>query len=231
MPGSLAELSSSWLHLMGRLRDGQTHEQADVGLQRIWPAVLEATTNPDAPADRRASSGAGRRRSNRDRAAFPASGTSSGDPCEFCPRSSCCSSASPAPARRTCSSRGVARQREIAIPARRGCEPREARATTVHRLACLSGHRCWPRRAARHLGRKRPRRPWRRGRSRSSSTSPWAGAMTLFALALAVCTAVLCSVLPPSARRAWRPDQRSRKPGLSGSLDAGRSARCSSFLK
>ena len=46
--------TSSWLHLMGRLRDGVSHEQANVALQQIWPAVLEATTSPGKPADRRA---------------------------------------------------------------------------------------------------------------------------------------------------------------------------------
>ena len=52
--GSLARTSSSWLHLMGRLRDGLSHQQANVALQRIWPAVLEATTGADEPPDRRA---------------------------------------------------------------------------------------------------------------------------------------------------------------------------------
>jgi len=52
--GSLAQTSRSWLHLMGRLRDGLSHQQANVALQRIWPAVLEATTSGDEPPDRRA---------------------------------------------------------------------------------------------------------------------------------------------------------------------------------
>ena len=51
--GSLARTSSSWLHLMGRLQDGLSHQQANVALQRIWPAVLEATTGADEPPDRR----------------------------------------------------------------------------------------------------------------------------------------------------------------------------------
>ena len=51
--GSLASTSSSWLHLMGRLRDGLSHQQANAALQRIWPAVLEATTGADEPPDRR----------------------------------------------------------------------------------------------------------------------------------------------------------------------------------
>src|SRR5262249_51222699 len=50
----LAATTSASLHIMGRLRDGLSIEQADATLQAIWPAVMEATTNPDAPADRRA---------------------------------------------------------------------------------------------------------------------------------------------------------------------------------
>ena len=50
----LTSASSSWLNLMGRLKDGMTLEQADAALQTIWPAVLEATTNTNMPAGRRA---------------------------------------------------------------------------------------------------------------------------------------------------------------------------------
>ena len=50
---ALASTTSSWLHVMGRLRDGLSHQQANVALQQIWPAVLEVTTNPGMPADRR----------------------------------------------------------------------------------------------------------------------------------------------------------------------------------
>jgi putative ABC transport system permease protein len=50
----LTSSTSSWLHLMARLRDDVTHEQAGVALRTVWPAVLEATTNPGAPPDRRA---------------------------------------------------------------------------------------------------------------------------------------------------------------------------------
>ena len=52
--GSLAQVSTSWLHLMGRLRDGVSHEQANAAFSSIWPAVLEATTSRNQPADRRA---------------------------------------------------------------------------------------------------------------------------------------------------------------------------------
>jgi predicted permease len=53
-PDALTQPSVAWLHLMGRVRDGLTHAQANAALQRIWPAVLDATTNPGMPADRRA---------------------------------------------------------------------------------------------------------------------------------------------------------------------------------
>jgi predicted permease len=46
--------TSSWLHLMARLKDGVSHEQAQAALQVAWPGVLEATTNKGMPADRRA---------------------------------------------------------------------------------------------------------------------------------------------------------------------------------
>ena len=37
---SLASSSSSWLHMMGRLRDGMTLKTGNTVLQSIWPAVL-----------------------------------------------------------------------------------------------------------------------------------------------------------------------------------------------
>ena len=33
--------TSSWLHLMGRLKDGITREQADAALQATWPSIME----------------------------------------------------------------------------------------------------------------------------------------------------------------------------------------------
>src|SRR5262245_39236669 len=51
---ALAQPSSAWLHVMGRLRDGVTGQQGDAALQRVRLDVLEVTTNPGAPADRRA---------------------------------------------------------------------------------------------------------------------------------------------------------------------------------
>jgi putative ABC transport system permease protein len=53
-PEALKMTSSAWLHLMGRLRDGVRLEQAHAALQRIRPQILEVTTSPGAPADRRA---------------------------------------------------------------------------------------------------------------------------------------------------------------------------------
>ena len=44
----------SWVHLLGRLADGLTIQQANASLRSLWPAVLEVTTNPGMPADRRA---------------------------------------------------------------------------------------------------------------------------------------------------------------------------------
>jgi predicted permease len=46
--------SSSWVHLLGRLRDGLSVSEADAALQAFWPSVLEATTPSTMPADRRA---------------------------------------------------------------------------------------------------------------------------------------------------------------------------------
>jgi predicted permease len=44
----------SWIHLLGRLRDDLSLEHANAALQSIWPAILEVTTEPGMPADRRA---------------------------------------------------------------------------------------------------------------------------------------------------------------------------------
>ena len=52
--GALRSPSTAWLHIMGRLADTQTLAQANAAFATIWPAVLEATTNKDAPPDRRA---------------------------------------------------------------------------------------------------------------------------------------------------------------------------------
>ena len=50
----LASTSSDWVHMMGRLRDGVTIEQANAALQRFWPHVLTSTLGPRMPPDRRA---------------------------------------------------------------------------------------------------------------------------------------------------------------------------------
>ena len=46
--------SSSWLHIMARVKDGISLAQAEAAFQAAWPAVLEATTNANMPANRRA---------------------------------------------------------------------------------------------------------------------------------------------------------------------------------
>ena len=51
---TLRSNSTTSLHLMGRLRDGLTIESGNAALQNIWQTVLEVTTRPDMPADRKA---------------------------------------------------------------------------------------------------------------------------------------------------------------------------------
>jgi len=53
-PGRLTSPTSSWVHLIARLRDGVTLREANASLARFWPAVLEATTPSSIEADRRA---------------------------------------------------------------------------------------------------------------------------------------------------------------------------------
>jgi len=53
-PGRLKSPTSSWVHLIARLRDGVTLREANTSLARYWPAVLEATTPTSLEADRRA---------------------------------------------------------------------------------------------------------------------------------------------------------------------------------
>ena len=51
---ALRSPTSSWLHLMGRLRDGVTLRAGDAALQAMLPNVLDVTTPLTEPADRRA---------------------------------------------------------------------------------------------------------------------------------------------------------------------------------
>ena len=53
-PSSLQSATSSWVHLLGRLRDGVSLAEANTALQRFWPAVLESAVGPEVRADRRA---------------------------------------------------------------------------------------------------------------------------------------------------------------------------------
>ena len=54
-PSSLQSATSSWVHLIGRLRDGVSLAEANTALQRFWPAVLEGSVGTKVPADRRES--------------------------------------------------------------------------------------------------------------------------------------------------------------------------------
>jgi len=51
---TLREQFSTWLHLMGRLNDRVSLAQANAEFVPMWQAVLEATTDPGMPVDRRA---------------------------------------------------------------------------------------------------------------------------------------------------------------------------------
>jgi putative ABC transport system permease protein len=51
---SLQSTSSSWVHLLGRLRDGRGIREANAALHSFWPEVLAATTQAGMPPDRRA---------------------------------------------------------------------------------------------------------------------------------------------------------------------------------
>ena len=53
-PAQLKSPTSSWVHLIARLRDGVTLREANTSLARFWPEVLEATTPSSVEADRRA---------------------------------------------------------------------------------------------------------------------------------------------------------------------------------
>ena len=55
-PSRLQSQSSSWVHLIGRLRGGIDLAEANASLSRFWPGVLEATTSPTLDAERRAQS-------------------------------------------------------------------------------------------------------------------------------------------------------------------------------
>ena len=53
-PQRLQSTTSSRVHLLGRLPSGLTLASGDAALQAIWPALMEATTSRDGPADQRA---------------------------------------------------------------------------------------------------------------------------------------------------------------------------------
>ena len=53
-PENLTATTSAWVHLLARLKPGVTRDAADAAVQTWWPQVMEATTNPGMPADRKA---------------------------------------------------------------------------------------------------------------------------------------------------------------------------------
>jgi putative ABC transport system permease protein len=53
-PGQLKSPTSSWVHLIARLRGGVTLRQANASLAQFWPAVLDATVPTSMDAERRA---------------------------------------------------------------------------------------------------------------------------------------------------------------------------------
>ena len=53
-PAELGARTMAWLQIMGRLKDGMSLAQGDAVLQTVWPAVMESTTNPGMPPDRKA---------------------------------------------------------------------------------------------------------------------------------------------------------------------------------
>ena len=156
---TLTSTTSAWLHLMGRLRDGVSREQANVALKGIWPAVLEVTTNPGAPADRRAKY-LGRQTELLDgsagfsRVRQPVRRTS----------------VDSLRARRAVVRRRVRQRSQLAAGSRRRAsardrgaagdwrQPCQARATALDRIAGVDGDRRRPRRAPRRLGWQRARR-------------------------------------------------------------------------
>jgi putative ABC transport system permease protein len=50
----MASTTTSWLHIMARVKDGVSLAQADAALQAVWPSIMESTTHEGMPADRRA---------------------------------------------------------------------------------------------------------------------------------------------------------------------------------
>ena len=51
---AFASTTSSWLHLMGRVKDGMSLAQADAALQAAWPSIMESITSQSMSPQRRA---------------------------------------------------------------------------------------------------------------------------------------------------------------------------------
>ena len=102
-PSTLQSASSSWVHLLGRLRGGITLAEANAALGASGRRCSKRRLRPTLDAGRGApSSSAARHRSSRRARASPACATASRNRCGSCLRWSACCSSSPAPARRTC---------------------------------------------------------------------------------------------------------------------------------
>jgi len=52
-PSALQSATSSWVHLLGRLRDGVSLAEANTALRQFWPAALESAVAGRIPSDRR----------------------------------------------------------------------------------------------------------------------------------------------------------------------------------
>ena len=201
--GTLARTSSSWLHLMGRLRDGLSHQQANAALQRIWPAVLEATTGADEPPDRRATY-LGRKTSlEPGSAGFSRVRRQFGEPLRILFALvvllyvvACASAAN------LLLARGIARRREIAVRLAIGASrARVVRQLFTEALVSTSIAAAIGMLLATWLGNGLVAMIASRGSPVVLDLSP-NGRSVLFALVLTLTTGVLCSVLP--ARRATR---------------------------
>ena len=229
---ALTSTTSSWLHIMGRLRDGLSHQQANVALQQIWPAVLEVTTNPGMPADRRAKylgqtddarAGVGRLLS-----------------CQTTVRRTPADSVR---AGRLAVCRGLCQRRQSAAGPRYG---------TPARNRDTAGDRRQPWAAGSTAVHRIPRLCYARRRPRSAVVASWAGGglvammtsrespivldvspnlrVMLFAFTLTLVTVVVCSVLPALRATSLVPGATLKETGTlrTPPCDAGRPEECSS---
>ena len=114
-PSSLQSATSSWVHLIGRLREDVTLAQANTALRQFWPAVLEDSAGGRCLRTGAIRSSDARPRSSRRTPVSRASATASQGRCGSSLAWSRCCSWSRRRARPTCSSHGAAQRREIAV--------------------------------------------------------------------------------------------------------------------